>query len=169
MSDQILVRFARKPCSIEDIEAAGRDYDNRAEAIEITETKSLNAEEYDSFIKNILSDHEWLTGKGGYDNGLRKAVAITAPDRKTLYADPSGYSYARYVGLQVPDHSTRFPDVRVQLTGMDGNAFNVLGLCRRAAQRAGVPGEQIKQFMAEATIGDYDHLLATCMRWFDCA
>jgi hypothetical protein len=57
----------------------------------------------------------------------------------------------------------------VQLTGQDGNAFFILGRCQGAARKAGVPSDQIKAFMDEASAGDYDHLLATCMRWFDCA
>ncbi len=65
-------------------------------------------------------------------------------------------------------NATRYPDVSVQLTGNDGNAFNLLGLCQRAARKAGLPDDQIKTFMAEATGGDYNHLLATCQRWFDC-
>lgn len=52
--------------------------------------------------------------------------------------------------------------------GYDGNAFNVLGLCQCAARKAHVPAEDIKAFMEEASSGDYDHLLATCQKWFDC-
>ena len=62
----------------------------------------------------------------------------------------------------------KYPHVRVRLTGKNGNAFNILGLCRRAARKAEVPNDQIMAFMNEAKAGDYDHLLATCMRWFDC-
>jgi hypothetical protein len=61
----------------------------------------------------------------------------------------------------------RHPEIQVQLTGRDGNAFNVIGLVQRALRDAGVPGEEISQFHAEATSGDYDYLLATAMRWVD--
>ncbi len=61
----------------------------------------------------------------------------------------------------------KYPNVTVQLTGTDGNAFAVMGACRRAARRAGVSKEEIELFTAECTSGDYDHLLATCMAWFD--
>jgi hypothetical protein len=64
--------------------------------------------------------------------------------------------------------SVKYPHVHVQLTGNNGNAFCILGLCQSAARKAGVPNEQIKAFKDEATASDYDHLLATCMRWFDC-
>lgn len=62
----------------------------------------------------------------------------------------------------------KYPHVQVRLVGADSNAFNILGLCRRAAQRADVPPEEIAAFMEEATAGDYSHLLATCMKWFNC-
>lgn len=55
----------------------------------------------------------------------------------------------------------------VKLVGQDGNAFVILGLCRRAAKKAGWTAEQIKAFMDEATNGDYNHLLATACDWFD--
>lgn len=64
--------------------------------------------------------------------------------------------------------TVKYPHVHVQLVGANGNAFNILGLCRRAAQRAGIPPEEISAFMDEAKSGDYNHLLVTCMKWFDC-
>ena len=62
----------------------------------------------------------------------------------------------------------RYPNVRVKLVGEDGNAFFILGRIQGAARKAGLTPEQIKEFMTEATSGDYDHLLATCMKYFDC-
>ena len=55
----------------------------------------------------------------------------------------------------------------VKLSGQDGNAFNILGLCRRAAAKAKMPKEQLDSFMKEATAGSYDHLLQTAMKHFD--
>jgi hypothetical protein len=60
----------------------------------------------------------------------------------------------------------RYPHITVQLTGKNGNAFMILGLCQRAARQAGLPQEEIDTFREEATSGDYDHLLQTAMRWF---
>lgn len=62
----------------------------------------------------------------------------------------------------------RHPEVRVQLTGQDGNAFFILGRVRQALKRAGVSPEELAEFQKEATSGDYDHLLGTCMAWVDC-
>jgi hypothetical protein len=61
----------------------------------------------------------------------------------------------------------RYPDVQVQLTGEDGNAFAILGRTAGALRAAGVPQEDIDTYFAEATSGDYDHLLQTTMRWVD--
>jgi hypothetical protein len=55
----------------------------------------------------------------------------------------------------------------VKLIGEDGNAFAIIGRCRRAAKKAGWTEEQIERFTTEATSGDYDHLLQTVMEYFD--
>lgn len=57
----------------------------------------------------------------------------------------------------------KYPEVKVRLTGQDGNAFMILGLVQRALRRAGVSQDEINEFLAEATSGDYDHLLQTAM------
>ena len=62
----------------------------------------------------------------------------------------------------------RYPDIQVQLTGQDGNAFAILGRTTGALRRAGLPQEEIDDYVAEATSGDYDHLLQTNMRWIQC-
>lgn len=61
----------------------------------------------------------------------------------------------------------KFPDIEVQLTGTDGNAFAILGKVTGAMRRARVPKETIEEFQAEAMSGDYNKLLATCMEWVD--
>jgi hypothetical protein len=63
--------------------------------------------------------------------------------------------------------SPRHPNVRVRLTGEDGNAFAILGRITEAMRRAGIPDAEIDEFVAEATDSDYEHLLQTCMRWVD--
>ena len=57
--------------------------------------------------------------------------------------------------------------VDVNLIGQDGNAFMVLGLCQKAARKAGIESNEINQFIDEAKQGDYDHLLRTCMKYFN--
>ena len=61
----------------------------------------------------------------------------------------------------------KYPDITVELVGQNGNAFNILGICLQAMRRAGLSKEEQDAFQAEATSGNYDHLLATCMEWFN--
>lgn len=58
------------------------------------------------------------------------------------------------------------PDVKVKLVGTDGNAFAIIGAVRKAMKRAG-HGDRVEEFTKEATSGDYDHVLQTCMKWVD--
>lgn len=60
----------------------------------------------------------------------------------------------------------KYPDITVPLTGLDGNAFAVLGRCRTAALEAGLSEDETAAFMSEAMADNYDHLLQTAMRWF---
>ena len=53
--------------------------------------------------------------------------------------------------------------IKVKLVGEDGNAFYILGKVQRALRNDGQPKEFIDAFLKEATSGDYNHLLATCM------
>lgn len=59
----------------------------------------------------------------------------------------------------------KYPDVHVELVGQDGNAFAILARVSRAMKQAKVPAEDQSAFQAEATSGDYDHLLRTVTKW----
>lgn len=63
--------------------------------------------------------------------------------------------------------ATKFPDVQVPLVGEDGNAFMILGRVSAALKRGGATKEEVDAFIAEATSGDYGHLLRTVMGWVD--
>ena len=63
--------------------------------------------------------------------------------------------------------SPRYPNITVELTGHDGNAFYILGKVAKALRRNGVSTEEVEAFLTEAKSGDYDHLLQTCMRWVE--
>lgn len=52
----------------------------------------------------------------------------------------------------------------VKLIGEDGNAFVILGKVSKALRAAGM-NEEAEKFMAEATKGDYDHLLRTACEY----
>jgi len=57
-----------------------------------------------------------------------------------------------------------FPEITVAILGGEGNAFNLLGAVAAAMKRQGTGQKAIDTFYAEATSGDYDHLLQTIMR-----
>ena len=61
--------------------------------------------------------------------------------------------------------SVKYPQVKVELVGQDGNAFSIIGRVTGAMRRAGLTAEQRKEFTDEATSGDYDHLLQTVMEF----
>lgn len=51
--------------------------------------------------------------------------------------------------------------VDLDLVGVDGNAFSILGAFQKAAKRQGYEAEEIKSVINEATSKDYNHLLMT--------
>ena len=59
----------------------------------------------------------------------------------------------------------KYPNVKVQLVGEDGNAFAIMGRVGKALKRAGVPKAEVDAYYAESMGGDYDHLLQTVMKW----
>lgn len=69
----------------------------------------------------------------------------------------------------------KYPEITVQLSGQDGNAFVIIGRTRSALdtylRKQGVSfGERAsikEQFTAEATAGDYDNVLRTVMEWVE--
>lgn len=61
----------------------------------------------------------------------------------------------------------KYPTITVKLVGQDSNAFNLLGICRRAMKRSHLPESEIEAFTKEATSSDYNHLLITCTEWFN--
>lgn len=61
----------------------------------------------------------------------------------------------------------KYPNIKVKLLGEDGNAFFILGRCLQAMRRAKISEKERDEFRKEATSGNYDHLLATCFKWFD--
>lgn len=66
-------------------------------------------------------------------------------------------------------NDVKYPEVTVQLSGEDGNAFSIVSKVRTALRRGGVSPEEQQEFFDEALSGNYDHVLQTCMRWVDVA
>lgn len=53
--------------------------------------------------------------------------------------------------------------LNLELDGLDGNAFSLIGHFRREAKRAKWTAEEIKKVQEDAMSGDYDHLLQVLM------
>jgi len=62
----------------------------------------------------------------------------------------------------------KYPHISVQLVGEDGNAFAILGRVSKAMRRGKCTAAQVDAFLAEATTGDYNHLLRTTMNTVTC-
>jgi len=120
-------------------------------------------------VTGILNNPEPTIGVQ-WDNGSTLAILPDAGDQVRLLpsdTDPPPSPPASSPPTPEDPTQPRHPDVQVQLTGEDGNAFAILGRTAAALRHAGVPQEEIDEFYAEATSGDYDHLLQTTMAWVD--
>jgi hypothetical protein len=53
--------------------------------------------------------------------------------------------------------------VKLELVGLDGNAFALMGAFQQQARKEKWTPEEIKQVLDECRSGDYSHLLATLM------
>lgn len=95
--------------------------DFNIEWAEVTETRCMNCAEWNEFVTHLMTDRDWLAGKGGPDSWtmpgtdyyklseaeqnewLRgsyiEVIAVVAPTGQTIYIDPQGYDYARYVAF----------------------------------------------------------------------
>ncbi len=111
-----------------------RDYD--LDWAEVTETVGLSCNAWNEFMGNLLEDRDWLAGKGGCnswaftdedddrdyfklssaeqklwkDTAYLLVVAVVAPTGQTIYIDPQGFNYARYVAFSaagLPEGKTR--------------------------------------------------------------
>lgn len=66
-------------------------------------------------------------------------------------------------------NGVKYPEVSVQLAGENGNVFNLISVCRRAARKAGVERAEIDRFCAEAmAVDSYGDAVRVMMAWFDC-
>ncbi len=63
--------------------------------------------------------------------------------------------------------AVKYPDIHVKLTGGTQNAFGIMGAVSKALKHGDVSQEEIDKFFAEATSGDYNRVLNTCMTWVD--
>jgi len=61
----------------------------------------------------------------------------------------------------------KYPEIEVQLSGVDSNAWSIIGTVSRALKAAGVSAEELKQYSEESRSGDWDNVIETAMRWVE--
>lgn len=98
---------------------------------------------------------------GGERNLKSAENLVRFGERKAFTSSPRGK-----VGETNKEDDSMEQRPKLKLVGEDGNAFAILGRAHRAARKAGMAEEQWKQILAEATSGDYDHLLQTMLKYF---
>lgn len=70
--------------------------------------------------------------------------------------------------MVVPNNKTMSEitkQVSLDLIGLDGNAFSLMGAFARRARAEGWTPEEIGQVMSECKSGDYDNLLRTLLKY----
>ena len=94
--------MVRKPADIDEVKTMTRDYPQNKETVKVVETINLTPAEYKKVCTRPMDDYKFLKGKGGYDeDNTRTVVELTCAGQPSLYADPSGSSYCRYLGIEV--------------------------------------------------------------------
>jgi len=120
---------------IEDYLKQLKEHDYDVVAARIIETVALDCKRWNEFVTSLLTDRDWLAGKGGwtswtmpdadyfelseseraeYKRGAYSLfIAVVAPTGTRIYVDPEGYNYARYVAFDL--EGLRDPKTREQL------------------------------------------------------
>lgn len=57
--------------------------------------------------------------------------------------------------------------MKYTLTGVDGNAYSIMGYTMDAMKREKFEEGDIEQMLADATSGDYYNLIRVCSSWID--
>lgn len=55
-------------------------------------------------------------------------------------------------------------EVKLNLVGLDGNAFYLLGAFQKAARKQGYSQEEINNVLEDAQSSDYNHLISVLMK-----
>lgn len=98
----VKIYMVRKPSDIDEVIELSQRYYNQAEEVTVAETINLIPKQYNAICRAPLDDYNFLAGKGGYDDeNHRQVLELQCPGKPTLYVDPSGSSYCRYMGVEV--------------------------------------------------------------------
>jgi hypothetical protein len=56
-------------------------------------------------------------------------------------------------------NSVTYPHIKVKLSGIDGNAFSIMGAVTSAMKKGGCTPQQIEEYRKAAMSDTYDHLI----------
>ena len=148
---------------IVDPDNVGRDFYARKDNYGITRKDLLDIVG-ERMLGSVLEVDPFYTHKRMLAD-LRDLKVIMKTTRRAVQEDPTLPAIAwKAEDAEPVSKQTGIP---VKLIGTDGNAFSILGKVRGALSKANVPQATIDAFMAEATAGDYNHLLRTAMEYVE--
>jgi hypothetical protein len=102
MKQNKTMMFSRKYSNINEV----TDYliNKRYEHYVVDHSITMERALFDSLLCDFFQPFEYFKNKGGYSEEGRHVIKITDKDTGLeLFVDPSGYNYARYVGIKVKD------------------------------------------------------------------
>lgn len=73
-------------------------------------------------------------------------------------------SYEGEMGVGTIDNPW-YPEIEVELTGIDGNTGSIMAAVSRGLKRNGVSYDQVEKMREEMLSGDYNNVIQTAMRW----
>ena len=59
----------------------------------------------------------------------------------------------------------KYPEIVVNLSECDGNAYMLMAKVRKALKRGGISEDEQNAFTEEAKSGDYFNVIDTCEKW----
>jgi hypothetical protein len=93
------------------------------------------------------------------ENAMERIAQEADYADKLAEIEKSIYETARLVD------AGHYKHVRVNMRGVNGNAYNIMAIVLRGLVEAGAPLEHRKVFRSWCTSGDYENLLRVCARW----
>ena len=102
MKQNKAMMFSRKRSNITEVISAL--INERYEYYIIDHSITMERALFDSLLSDLFQPFEYFKNKGGYSEESRRIIKITDKESGLqLFVDPSGYNYARYVGIKVED------------------------------------------------------------------
>jgi len=144
------------------------DYDEETDKYEIVDCEYCNGSGYEEEEVNEGGDIAESRSRDFWEISEAWMVEVEdfLNDRPLVKADDPKVEKET---VSRSSSSVKYPKIKVELVGQDGNAFSIMGRVSKAMRRAGVEKDVIDQYTKESMSGDYDHLLQVAMSYVDVA